>query len=187
MESKNSMKTDLSLYNNQHYTPGSTLKRLNWYIANRVFLNTSVLFPSGFKCRILKFFGAKIGKNVVIKPNVNIKYPWFLSIGDNSWIGENVWIDNLVQVTIGANVCISQGVMLLTGNHNYKKESFDLITGEIIVEDGVWLGAKSMVCPGVVCKSHSVLGVSSVASKDLEAYLIYRGNPAVQVRDRIIS
>lgn len=181
------MKTDLSLFNNQDYNPGSVLKRLSWYLANRIFLNTSVLFPSGFKCRILELFGAKIGNGVVIKPKVNIKYPWFLSIGDNSWIGENVWIDNLVQVNIGANVCVSQGAMLLTGNHDYKKESFDLITGEITLEDGVWIGAKSVVCPGVICKSHSVLAVSSVATKDLEAYSIYQGNPAVRVRNRIIS
>lgn len=180
-------KTDLSLFNNQHYNPGPVLRRLSWYIANRLFLNTSVLYPSSFKCGVLRLFGATIGKSAVIKPNVNIKYPWFLSIGDNSWIGENVWIDNLVQVNIGANVCLSQGATLLTGNHDYKKESFDLITGEITLEDGVWIGAKSIVCPGVICKSHSVLGVSSVATKDMEAYSIYQGNPAMKVRNRIIS
>ncbi len=181
------MKTDLSLFNNHHYNPGSAIKRLSWYIANRLFINTSILFPSSFKCKILTLFGAEIGKGIVIKPNVNIKYPWFLSIGDNSWIGENVWIDNLVQVNIGANVCVSQGAMLLTGNHDYKKESFDLITGEITLEEGVWIGAKSLVCPGVVCKSHSVLAVSSVATKDLGSYSIYQGNPAVKVRNRIIT
>lgn len=180
-------KTDLSLFKNGWYQPGSTLKRLSWYVANQLFLNTSIPYPSAFKCKILKLFGAKIGRGVVIKPLVSIKYPWFLSIGDNSWIGENVWIDNLVQVNIGANVCVSQGAMLLTGNHDYKKESFDLTTGKITLEDGVWIGAKSVVCPGVICKSHSVLAVSSVATKDLEAYSIYQGNPAVKLRNRIIS
>lgn len=180
-------KTNLSLFKNDTYQPGSTLKRLTWYLVNRLFLNTSILFPSVFKSWILKFFGAKIGINIVIKPKVNIKYPWFLSVGDHCWIGENVWIDNLAQVSIGSNVCISQGAMLLTGNHDYKKESFDLITGEITLEEGVWIGAKSVVCPGVVCKSHSVLAVSSIAAKDLEAYSIYQGNPAIKVRNRIIS
>ena len=57
-------------------------------------------FPiSGFKRFLLRLFGAKIGKGVVIKPCVNIKYPWKLRIGNYVWIGENVWIDNLDTVT----------------------------------------------------------------------------------------
>lgn len=181
------MHTDLSKFSNTDYQPGSVSKRLAWYLANRIFLNTSILYPSAFKSWILRFFGAKVGIGLVIKPNVSIKYPWFLSIGDHVWIGENVWIDNLAQVRIGDHVCISQGALLLTGNHDYKKETFDLVTGEITVEDGVWIGAKSVVCPGVICRSHSVLAVGSVATKELEEFVIYQGNPAVPVRKRVIS
>ncbi len=136
---------------------------------------------------ILRFFGAKIGKNVMIKPKVNIKYPWFLEIGNNVWIGEMVWIDNYVQVVIKDNACLSQGAMLLTGNHDYKKSTFDLMTGEITISNGVWIGSKSIVCGGVICHSHSVLAVGSVTSKDLLSYSIYQGNPAVKIRDRIFS
>jgi putative colanic acid biosynthesis acetyltransferase WcaF len=135
----------------------------------------------------LRLFGAKVGIRVVIKPKVNIKYPWKLVIGDNCWIGEDVWIDNLTTVNIESNVCISQGAMLLTGNHDYKKSSFDLVTGEIILEDGVWIGAKSIVGPGVKCRSHSVLTAGSFTSKDLDAYGIYQGNPAIKIRNRVIS
>ena len=85
----------------------------------------------GFRRFLLRLFGAKIGKKVIIRPSVKVTYPWKLSIGDYSWIGEDVWIDNLEQVIIGSNVCISQGAMLLCGNHNYKKVTFDLIIGEI--------------------------------------------------------
>ena len=70
------------------------------------------------KVRLLKMFGAKIGKGLVIKNNVIIKQPWYLTIGDDCWIGENVWIDNIDKVSIGSDVCISQGAMLLTGNHD---------------------------------------------------------------------
>ena len=124
---------------------------------------------------------------MVIKPGVNIKAPWFLSIGDFVWIGENVWIDNLVKVSIASNVCLSQGAMLLTGNHNYKKSTFDLMTGEIVLEEGVWIGAKAVVCPGVICASHSLLAVGSIATSNLEAYGIYQGNPAVKMREREIN
>ena len=138
------------------------------------------------KVFILRVFGAKIGRNFVIKPNVNIKCPWFLEIGNHVWIGENAWIDNFVKVTIEDNSCVSQGALLLTGNHDYKKSTFDLIPKEIYLEKGVWIGAKSVVCGGVRCKSHSVLAVSSVATKDLDSYKIYQGNPALEVRERII-
>ncbi len=103
------------------------------------------------------------------------------------WIGEEVWIDNLGNVKIGNNICLSQGAMLLCGNHNYKKETFDLIVGDISLEDGVWVGAKSVVSPGVTMKTHSILSIGSVLTKDAEAYGIYQGNPAVQVKHREIS
>ncbi|WP_053990060.1 WcaF family extracellular polysaccharide biosynthesis acetyltransferase [Mangrovimonas sp. TPBH4] len=181
------LKTDLSTYNNDWYQPGNPLKRLSWYVVNALFFVNPLNLSSGLKVLLLKMFGAKIGKGVVIKPGVNIKYPWKLTIGDFSWIGEKVWIDNLGEVTIGSNVCVSQGVMLLCGNHNYKKPSFDLIVGNITVEDGAWVGAKSVVCPGIVLKEHSVLAVNSVATRDLGANGIYQGNPAVLVRNRIIE
>lgn len=179
---------DLSSYDNSSYHPGAgTVKRVLWYFTNAVFFTSRWLPLSSFKVFLLRLFGAKVGKGVNIKPAVNIKYPWRLSIGNYVWIGENVWIDNLADVTIGNNVCISQGAMLLCGNHNFKKYSFDLITGTIILEAGVWIGAQSIVAPGVHCKSHSILSLQSAASSDLEAYTIYRGNPAVEVKKREIE
>ncbi|MCR5496663.1 MAG: WcaF family extracellular polysaccharide biosynthesis acetyltransferase [Paludibacteraceae bacterium] len=181
-------KIDLNTYDNSWYqTGGSKIKMLVWYFVNELCMNSGWLFVSSIRRSILRIFGAKIGKGVVIKPHVSIKYPWRLSIGDNCWIGENVWIDNLAEVTIGDNVCISQGAMLLCGNHNYKKTTFDLMIGEIKLEDGAWICAKSVVCPGVTMKSHSILTVGSMATKDCEAYSIYQGNPAVKIKEREIE
>jgi putative colanic acid biosynthesis acetyltransferase WcaF len=132
-------------------------------------------------------FGAKVGKGVVIKIKVRIKSPWRLRIGHYCWIGESVWIDNLETVELGNNVCISQGAMLLTGNHNYTLSNFPYRLGPIKLEDGVWIGAQSIVCPGVVCKSHAVLTVNSVATKSLEAWSINSGNPASFARVRKFS
>ena len=165
----------------------SAIKQVLWYFTNIIFFKNSFITGSGIKSTLLRLFGASIGRGVVIKPCVNIKYPWKLSVGNHSWIGENVWIDNLANVTIGDNVCLSQGAFLLTGNHNYKKTSFDLMALPIILEEGVWIGAKATVCPGVVCGSHAVLAVGSVASSNLEPYAIYRGNPAIQSGTRTIS
>lgn len=177
----------LSQYNNNWYKPGTSVKKILWYFTNLLFFKTLIPFPSYMKVWLLGVFGTKIGRHVVLKANINIKYPWFLTIGDNCWIGEEIWIDNLAQVTIGNNVCLSQGSYLLTGSHDYKKETFDLILGEIVLEDGVWIGAKATVCPGVTCYSHSILAVGSVATNDLEDYGIYQGNPAVFKRKREIK
>ena len=184
MKRQRSMK--LAAYNNSWYRPGSAIKIALWSIVNAVFFNHSLAFFSSFKCFLLRMFGAKVGKRVVIKPSVHIKYPWFLNIADDVWIGEKVWIDNLAKVIIDNNVCISQGVLLLTGNHDYKKITFDLIVGTIHLEEGVWLGAQSVVCPGIICKAYSILTVGSVATKSLESYGIYSGIPAEKIRSREI-
>ncbi|CAG5068719.1 2,3,4,5-tetrahydropyridine-2,6-dicarboxylate N-acetyltransferase [Dyadobacter sp. CECT 9623] len=187
MEKTLKTQTDLSKYDNSSYKPGSFVKQLLWYFTGRLFVHTHLPYPSGFKNSLLRMFGAKIGNGVVIKPKVNIKYPWFLQIGDHTWIGENVWIDNLTMVTIESNVCLSQGCMLLTGNHNYSKSAFDLIVKPIIIEKGAWIGAKATVCPGVKVGSHAVLTVNSVATTNLDADGIYQGNPARYIKTRIIN
>lgn len=178
--------TQLDKFDNSWYHPGrNKLVMALWYVVNACFFCSFITFPYSIKNAILRFFGAKVGKGVCIKPRVNIKYPWRLSIGDYSWIGENVWIDSLDQINIGKNVCISQGALLLCGNHNYKKETFDLMIAPINIEDGAWIGAKTVVCPGVHVASHAVLTVGSVATKNLEPYSINSGNPAVKIKNRI--
>ncbi|HMT30351.1 MAG TPA: WcaF family extracellular polysaccharide biosynthesis acetyltransferase [Bacteroidia bacterium] len=181
------VKTDLSKFNNSWYKPGSALKIGMWHLFSALFFLNHLSFISFIKVAILRMFGARVGKGVVIKQGVRIKYPWLLEIGDHVWIGECCWIENHAKVTLGNNVCLSQGAMLLCGNHNYKKSAFDLEIGEINLEEGVWIGAQALVCPGITCKSHAVLSVKSVASKDLEAYSIYRGNPAVKQKERVIE
>jgi putative colanic acid biosynthesis acetyltransferase WcaF len=187
MEKTLQIQTNLSGYNNSWYKPGGKLKQILWYIASRIFVNTYLPLPMSVKRLILEAFGAKIGNQVVIKPKVNIKYPWFLTVQGNTWIGEKVWIDNLIMVNIGANVCLSQGCLLLTGNHDFTKSTFDLVTRSIKIEDGAWIGAQSTVCPGVTVGSHAILTVNSVATKDMIPYGIYQGNPAVFVKRREIK
>ncbi len=161
-------------------------KYILWILISIIFFKSSIPYPSSLKKKILQFFGAKIGNGVVFKPSINIKFPWKLIIGNYCWIGENVWIDNLDEVVVEDNVCISQGVFLLTGNHNYKKKTFDLETGKIIVKSGAWIGAKTIVCPNVICNENSILSVGSIAKKDLLANTIYAGNPAVEIRKRVV-
>ena len=117
----NPNRVQLKQFKNDWYKLGSTVRKLLWYFTNMFFFKTMLPFSSHLKVRLLKIFGAKTGQGIVIKPDVNIKYPWFLEIGDDCWIGEGVWIDNLVKVSIGSNVVLSQNAFLLTGSHDYKK------------------------------------------------------------------
>lgn len=180
--------SDLSAFSPGKFDKGAgILKQTLWYFVNALLVRASWNPFMGIKIVLLKMFGAKIGKGLVIKNNVCIKFPWKLTLGDNVWLGEGCWIDNLDKVTIGNNVCISQGALLLTGNHDYTSKSFDYRNAPIIVEDGAWIGAKAVVCPGVTVRSHAILTVASIVTKEMEAYGIYQGNPAKIIRKRIIK
>ena len=179
--------TRLDRFDNSAYKPGESVSRALWMVTSGVFFQTWFPWPSALKATLLQLFGARIGEGLVIKPRVTIKYPWKLTIGHNVWIGEQVWIDNLAEVTLGSHVCISQGALLLCGNHNYKKQTFDLITGPITIENGVWIGAKSMVAPGITCGSHAVLAIGSVATTHLNPYTVYQGNPATPKMQRVFE
>lgn len=177
----------LEKFDNGKYPHGNILARVLWLFISAACFELPLPLPYLFKTSILRILGASIGKKTVIKPSVRIKYPWFLTAGDNAWIGEGAWIDNIGKVTIGNNVCISQGAYITTGNHDYKKEAFNLIVKDVNIEDGVWVGAKAIVCPGVTLKTHSVITAGSVITNDAEPYTVYQGNPARPIRKRIIE
>lgn len=176
---------DLEHYRPTGYTPGVGLVRAGlWYVIGHFLFATPWLPVYTVKRWILRRFGARIGEGVVIKPRVRIKHPWRLSVGNHSWIGEGVWIDNLVEVAIGENVCISQDAYLLTGNHDYKSRSFSLVTDPVTIEDGAWIGARAVICPGITVARSAVITVGSVLTRNAQSAGIYTGNPAELVRQR---
>jgi putative colanic acid biosynthesis acetyltransferase WcaF len=179
---------DLSRFDNAGYDPGRPLPiRIAWVAVNRVFFQTAFPWPSSVKASLLRTFGAKVGAGVVIKPRVNVKYPWHIAIGQYSWIGEGVWLDSLGRIDIGANACLSQGVMIETGNHDWSKITFDLIVRGVAVEDGAWAAVRSLLLPGSRLAAHAVLCAGAVLSGDTEAYGIYAGNPAAKLKQREVG
>jgi len=182
------MQTNLGNYDMGGYHPGAGLpKRLLWYSVNALIFHSWWFPGSSLKCALLRTFGARIGRQVVLKPRINIKYPWHLEIGDHVWLGEGVWIDSLGPVKIGSHVCISQEAYLLTGNHNYKLPTFRLMVEGIEIEDGAWVGARAVICPGVRVGNHAIVTVGSIMTKDAEPNGIYQGNPAQWVRSRTLQ
>ena len=175
---------NLAGYKSKYNHERSLLIQAVWYFVSLLVFE-SAWFPFyGFKIRLLSLFGAKIGHGLIVKPKVYIKYPWMLEIGNNVWIGEGVRIDNLAKVIIESDVCISQNAFLLTGNHDYRSETFDLMIGSITIEDEVWVGASVVVCPNTTLKKGTVVGVGSVISGTTICDQVYRGNPALGIRPR---
>ena len=179
---------NLAQFQNASYHPGrSFFVRAAWFFVGQPILRCTILPSSRIRRGLLRLFGAKIGRNVVIKPGVRVKYPWHLWVGDHSWIGEDCWIDNLAEITIGSNVCISQGAYLCTGNHDWSAPRFDLIVKPIILEDGAWLGARATVAPGVCLHVCAVAAAGSLVTRDIPAFEVHDGNPAGFVRKRVVA
>ncbi|QDT15524.1 Galactoside O-acetyltransferase [Alienimonas californiensis] len=155
-----------------------------WWPVGALALDSALLPISRLKAPLLRAFGATIGKGLVMKPRVRVKDPRNLVIGDHCWVGEGVWIDNLAQVTLGNDVCLSQGAYLCTGGHNYARASFDLVTGPITVEGQAWVGAKAVLLPGVTVGAGAVVAAGSVVTKDVPPGMIVGGNPARVLRPR---
>ncbi len=177
----------LSLTSQRGYQAGRPFWfRSLWLVVEAVTLLNPVFVPYGLKARILRRFGATIGRNVIIKPSIHIKYPWHLAVGDDVWLGERIWIDNFVPVTIGDDACISQGAYLCTGNHDWADPGMGLVVRPIAVERGAWVGAFARVGPGVTVGEEAIVTLGSVLLRDAAPRGVYRGNPAEWVRERTI-
>jgi putative colanic acid biosynthesis acetyltransferase WcaF len=180
---------DLKHYRSNYVYKRSRLVRNAWVLLGSRIVRHSPSDVTGgsifnwIRVTLLRAFGAKIGVRVIVKP-CKIHFPWNLSVGDDSWIGDECEIYNLEYVNIGSNVCLSQGVYLCTGSHNYKVPTFDLIVRPIFVEDSSWVCARSLVAPGVKIGRGAVVGMGSVVTRDVAPNTLVRGNPASEFRTR---
>lgn len=153
------------------------LTEVVWYFVKIAFFLTATPWPSRLKSGLLRGFGAQVGRNVVIKPRVNIHFPWKLSIGDDVWIGEEVFILNFEPVRIGSDCVVSQRAFLCGGNHDFRDPSMPYRNGPITLGDGAWVGAQTFVGPGVDIGVDSVVAAGSVVTKSLGSNGLYGGNP----------
>lgn len=134
---------------------------------------------------MLRLFGAKVGKGVILRPSVHTQFPWKVSIGDYSWIGDDVVLYSLGEIWIGSNVVVSQRSYLCAGSHHYQKVAFDIYSQPIVLEDECWLATDVYVAPGVIIGQGTVVGARSSVFKSLPPGKICMGSPAKVVRDRI--
>ena len=177
----------LAGFDNRGFSRGrSSLVEALWLVTQGLLIS-SWLPGSRHRRWLLRLFGARVGNGVCIKPRIRVKFPWRLTVGDNSWLGEGVWIDNLDEVEIGTNCCISQDAYLCTGSHDWSKPGFDLVTKPIRIEDGAWISARAVVAAGVTVGRGAVLALASVATTDLDEWTVYRGIPAIPAGKRRLA
>jgi putative colanic acid biosynthesis acetyltransferase WcaF len=139
----------------------------------------------GWRRFLLRCFGAKVGKKAILRPSVQITYPWKVKIGDYSWIGDDVVLYSLGEIEIGSNSVISQRGYLCTGSHDYSSKNFEINAQKIIIGSRCWLATDVYVAPSVSIGDGTVVGARSSVFKSLPSNKICFGSPAKPVKDRI--
>lgn len=176
---------DLQQYDQSGYDRGKP----GWYILLWWFVQ-AIAFPltlhnlSSIRSTILRLFGAKIGKGVVIRPTARFTYPWKIEIGDYSWIGDDVVLYSLDKIQIGAHCVISQKCYLCTGSHDICDRAFALQTEPILIENGAWVATDCFVAPGVKIGANAVIGARSSVYRDIPPAQVAFGNPCRPRYDR---
>ncbi len=155
-----------------------------WWLVQATLFAWSPQFMYGWRRWLLRCFGARIGLNALIRPSAEFTYPWKITIGDRSWIGDRVALYSLGIIQIGSDVVVSQNSYLCAGTHDYSAPNFDISGPPIIIGDEVWIAADVFVGPGTTIGRGAVVGARSSVFHDLPPMKVCRGNPAVPVHDR---
>jgi putative colanic acid biosynthesis acetyltransferase WcaF len=173
---------NLGKYDNSDFDRGAPRwKRGLWVVVRCVFFQNPCPWGSAFRSALLRSFGAKIGKGLSIGSNVNISFPWRLVVGDHVWIGDDVGILSLAQVTIESSVCVARRSFLCTGSHDLRREDFKLKVAPILIRTGSWIAIGSLILAGVTIGEGAVVSAGSVVLKDVPPNCLVRGNPATVV------
>lgn len=155
-----------------------------WWMVQATLFAWSPQVMYGWRRFLLRLFGAKIGKGVLLRSTVKVTYPWNLEVGDYTWIGEDCVIYNLAKITIGSNVALSHKVYLNTGGHEYQKPSFDIFAEPIVIEDECWITTDVYVAPGITIGRGTIVAARSSVLKDLPENKICVGTPAIPIKNR---
>ena len=155
-----------------------------WWIAYALLFRPSPQVLYGWRRFLLRAFGAKIGKNVILRPSMQVTYPWKVQIGDHSWIGDEVVLYSLGNINIGSNTVISQRSYICTGSHDYSQINFPIYAKEINIKDQCWIATDVFVSPGITINEGTIVGARSTVVNDLDSYSVYVGSPAKFLKKR---
>lgn len=155
-----------------------------WWIVQATLFRWSPQVAYGWRRWLLRRFGAKVGKGVQIRPTAEITYPWKLTIGDWSWVGDYVTLYTLGEINIGDNAVVSQHSYICAASHDYTVPTFDIYDNPVQIESEAWIAAGTFVAPGVRVGRGAVVGARSLVLKDLPPMMICAGHPAKPLRPR---
>lgn len=155
-----------------------------WWFVQATFFRCSPQFAYSYRAALLRAFGAKVGKNVIIRPTATFTYPWKVEIGDYVWIGDDTVLYSLGEISIGAHTVISQRSYLCAGDHDYREPDFPIRGRHIIIREQCWLAADTFVAPGITIGSGTVVGARSSVFNDLPANMVCLGSPCKPVKSR---
>ncbi len=161
-----------------------------WWVVQAILFRPSPQFMYAWRRWLLRLFGASVGVGVRIRSSAQITYPWKVTIGDWSWIGEEAMIYSLEEIVIGSHVSISHRCSLCAGNHDYTKPDFPYVLDptktRIFIEDETWLANDVFVGPGVTIGRGAVVGARSNVFNSLPPMMICFGTPAKAQKPRVV-
>jgi putative colanic acid biosynthesis acetyltransferase WcaF len=176
---------DLGLFSTDSSFRGrSALVVQLWWIVQDWLIRPSPQFMYGWRRYWWRLFGAKLGAGVLIRPTARVQYPWKVTVGDRSWIGDQAELYSLGEIEIGKDAVISQHNYLCAGSHDHCQIDFPLVAKKIRVEDQVWIASGCFIAPGVTIGRGSIVAARSVVLEDVPPEKIYGGHPAKLLGDR---
>lgn len=156
-----------------------------WWLVQSTIFAMSPQFLFSWRVFLLRMFGAQVGDNCLIRPNVRVTYPWKVKIGNNVWIGDHAELYSLGEIEIGDDVVISQKSYLCAATHDHTKPTFDMVAKKITIEDQVWIATDVFVAPGVTVGRGALIGARSSVFSDMPKGMICLGSPAKPVKPRV--
>lgn len=133
---------------------------------------------------LTRLFGSKIDYTCSLHPSCKIEYPWNVTLGYLSSLGEKSLVYAMAPVTIGEKSCIGKDVCLLTGAHDVNGPHFTLVTRSITIGSAVWLATGCKVLPGICIADGAVASAASLISKNVERWTVAVGKPAKFIKKR---
>lgn len=180
---------DSSWWAQQHYhtaiSPATRRRRFWWGVVWRLFFRPTPYFAmQGFRCWLLRRFGMKQLCQIGVHPTVRIWAPWNLETASYVAIDDEVNLYSVDKIKIGTKVAISREAFICTASHDITKPNRPLKTAPVTICDGVWIGARAIVLPGVTIGEGAIVAAGAVVAKDVEPWTVVGGNPAVVIKRR---
>lgn len=166
------------------FTPKDRLRRATWSLVWVLLYRTSLRPLHAWRSALLRVFGATIGRNCHFYPASKIWAPWNLTCADQVTAADGVEIYNPAPLSLDSHVILSQGAYICGATHDYDDPAFPLIAYVMHIGSYAWVCARASVGPGVNLGDGAVLGLGSVATRDLDPWSVYAGVPAIKIKER---